>query len=246
MNPQTSSFIQDFWTDFETMKMNRFATSIRGHFDEQLESLRSQVVRMGDVTSEMISLSVEAAASGNQGISQRVVSMDDEVDKLEQRVILETVDMVMRESPVASDLRVLTSTLGVIGEIEKIADDAVKLARRSERLGRPVQGEFKTALAELSSLARNVLASAIRLYVSYDPTLAEEVIESDEIIDKRYAVARHRVIELIKSNPDATAEYLSTMEILHALEHIADRSVAIAKRLQLHYESSDSDIKDAI
>lgn len=212
--------------------------TLRGYYDERIEQIRAEIVRMGNVSSEMIELAVDAAATGNQARADEVIERDDQVDFLEEEVIRNTVLLVMQESPVASDLRMLTSTLGVIGEIEKVADDAVKLARRSLRLKGKFPGELRSSLMEMGVAARRTLAGAIRLYAQYDPALAVEVIDGDEQIDTMYAVACHRITEFIQRAPQDTELYLSTMEIFHALEHIADRSVAIAKRMRVHYEAS--------
>ena len=214
--------------------------TIRGYFDERIQEIRTEVVRMSNLSSEMIELAVQAATTGNELRAQDVIDRDDEIDELEHRIILETVQLVMREAPVASDLRTLTSTMGVIGEIEKVADDAVKLARRSARLGKDFPGEMRSALVELSVAARNALASASRLYVEYDAKLAQDLIDSDENIDRMYGEACSRITELIKSNASDIKKYLATMEIFHALEHIADRSVSIAKRMRVHYEGAPS------
>ncbi|MBL8087406.1 MAG: hypothetical protein JNM85_04950 [Chthonomonas sp.] len=212
--------------------------TLRGYYDNRIEQIRSEVVRMANVSSEMIELAVEAASSGNASRAEEVIARDDQVDFLEEEVIRNTVLLVMQEMPVAGDLRILTSTLGVIGEIEKVADDAVKLARRAKTVEGKFPGEMRAALIDMGVAARRALASAIRLYTQYEPELAAEVIDGDEEIDTMYAVACHRLVELIQAKPAETDDYLATMEIFHALEHISDRSVAIAKRMRVHYESS--------
>lgn len=193
---------------------------------------------MGNVATEMVRLAVESALSGDLEVASRVVEMDDEVDRLESESLHRTVLTVVREAPVASDLRVLVSTIGVIGEIEKVADDAVKLARRATKLSGQFPGELKAALAELGNHANQAFASALRLYAEYDADLAREVIRSDKAIDSEYKSARNRVFEMIKANPTATEPLVRTIEVFHALEHVADHAVEIAARLRMHYDIS--------
>lgn len=215
--------------------------TLRGYFDDRLRDLQSQIVRMASVSNEMIERAIEAATTGNVSRAQEVIHQDDHVDDLEQKVIRETVLLVMREMPVARDLRVLTSTLGVIGEIEKIADDAVKLARRAITLGNRFPGELRTSLIEMGVASRRSLANATKLYTEYEPELAQTVIADDDTIDTLYTLACARIVDLMRQHPDRIEDYLSTMQMFHALEHIADRSVAVAKRLRLHYENFESD-----
>lgn len=211
--------------------------TLRRYYDERIDQIRSEIVRMGNLANEMIELAVEAAHTGNAELANEVIERDDQIDYIEEEVIRNTVLTVMQEAPVANDLRMLTSTLGVIGEIEKVADDAVKLARRSGLIGERFPGEMRAALVDIGVNARKAVASSIRLYTAYSSDLATSIISFDEEIDAQYSVACQRVVGLIEENPSETERYLKTIEIFHALEHIADRAVAIAKRLRVHYET---------
>jgi phosphate transport system protein len=211
--------------------------SVRGSFDERISEIRTEIIRMGNLSSEMIDLAVQAATTGNEDHAREVIVRDDLVDSLEEEVIRATVMLVMREAPVAGDLRTLTSTLGVIGEFEKVADDAVKLARRARKVRGFFPGELKSSLVEMAGQSRKLLASCVRLYTHYDAALASEIVDADDVVDKQYSIACQRIIELIRENPVHAEKYVATMEIFHALEHIADRCVSVAKRLRVHYES---------
>jgi len=209
--------------------------TFRPIFDEKLTEIRSDILRMGGIAGDMTRLAVSAALNGNIDLSHHVIDMDDEVDRLEKEILQKTVLTVGLETPVAGDLRLLVSTLGITGEIEKVADDAVKLARRANKLAGHFPGEMKLALLDLGDAARRAFASALRVYAEYDADLADEVIRSDEQIDGQYVSARNRVFELIRANPAETEYLVRTIDAFHALEHIADHAVEIAVRLRLHY-----------
>lgn len=212
--------------------------TFRHHYDEHLQQIRSKVIHMGNLASEMVRLAVDSVLAGDIELASQVVAMDDEVDALESELLHRCVLTVLREAPVAGDLRTLISTIGVLGEIEKVADDAVKLARRATKLTGQFPGELKSSLVELGNLVRQAFASALRLYSEYDADLAEQVIQSDKEIDSGYKRARNRVFEMIKANPDATEHLVRTIEAFHALEHVADHAVEIASRLQMHYDTA--------
>lgn len=209
--------------------------TLRQHFDERLEDVKSDVIRMGGVALDMVKMAVDAALNGEIELAAEIVRIDDEVDRLEEDLVQKTVLVVMQESPVGSDLRLLAATLGVIGEIEKVADDAVKLARRANKLSTEFPAEMKSALSEMGEIARHMFASAMRLYTDYDEGLAKQIVKSDKDMDTRYRTARDRVFGLIRKNPDATEQLVRTIEIFHALEHVADHAVEIAGRLQIHH-----------
>lgn len=210
--------------------------TVRQRLDDRHQHLQTDILRMAGIANDMVRLAVEAVISGDVELARSVIAMDDEVDSLEKETLNATVRAVGLEAPVASDLRMLVCTLGVIGEVEKIADDAVKLARRSAKLTGHFPAEMKLALHQLGEEARRVFAASMRLYVEYSTELAEEIVSSDEAIDGQYVKARNRVFDLIRDNPQETEHLVRTIEAFHALEHVADHAVEIASRMRMHHE----------
>ncbi|MCE9558624.1 MAG: hypothetical protein K8R88_06705 [Armatimonadetes bacterium] len=217
---------------------------LRRMYDEKLETIREHIVHMSTMATEMIEQAIEAVLTGDIDLANMVISRDDLVDALEETVIRETVLLVMQEAPVAGDLKFLTATLGVIGELEKVADDAVKLARRAKKIDGHFPDDMRSALGDLATNAKRSLAGAIRLYTSYDSNLAQEIITLDEKIDLQYSVARKRLILIMQQRPEEAENCVIAMGIFHALEHVADHAVAIAKRLRVHYESRSLSLED--
>lgn len=214
--------------------------TFRKQYQEKLDEIRADVIRMGNRANEMVRMAEEALLNGDTMAASQVIKLDDEVDDLERQILTKAIVVVMQESPVAADLRFLMSTVGILGEIEKVGDDAVKLARRATKLSGKFPFELKVALQELGEQARSAFMHALRVYSEFDAAVANEVIKSDEQIDKNYRKARDRVFDLIQKNPADTADLVRTIEAFHALEHVADHAVAIAVRAQMVYEPSGS------
>jgi len=197
---------------------------------------------MGGDANEMVRLAVESTLNGDLELANRVIAADDRVDDFERAVVNKTVIAVMQESPVAADLRFLVSTLGVVSEIEKVGDDAVKLARRATKLSGQFPPEMRVALLELGEAARRSFNSSIRLFSDYSTELSVEIVRGDKEIDTAYSQARNKVFNLIQQNPEATEHLVRTIEAFHALEHVADHAVAIAVRLRMVYEAEHTQI----
>jgi phosphate transport system protein len=195
---------------------------------------------MGGMAGDMVRMAVEAALTNDSELAKKVIAMDDEVDRLDYETLEHAAMTVMTEQPVASDSRMLASALGILGEIEKAADDATKLAERSLKLAGLFPSEMKRPLSEMSEEARKVFAGSLRLFSDYDHDLAVELRKADSEIDQMYSNARGRIFELIQENPKATEHLVRAIEIFHALEHVADHAEEIAKRLMLHYEPHSS------
>ena len=168
---------------------------------------------------------------GNQ--AHDIVRDDDQVDAAERQITTDAVTFVAQESPVASDLRFLVSTLGVVSEIEEVADDAVKLARRSIKLGSGFPSSMKIQLNELSELSRRQFMSAIRLYSEFEHELAQTIVDRDNEVDAGFGRARDQLLEIMKQDASNATSLVRTIEVFHALEHVSDHAVSIAKRMQL-------------
>ena len=218
--------------------------SLRQHFEEKLEEIRSDVIRMGGDANEMVRMAVDATLNGDLELAARVIGADDRVDEYERVIVGKTVLVVMQESPVAADLKFLVSTLGVVSEIEKVGDDAVKLARRANKLSGQFPAEMRLALMELGEAARKSFNSSLRLFSEYSSELSIEIIEGDKAIDTAYSVARNRVFSLIQATPAATEHLVRTIEAFHALEHVADHAVAIAVRMRMLYNVESTNRPD--
>jgi phosphate transport system protein len=218
-------------------RKNRLLNPMRQHFTEILDSIRNDVVRMGSRSMELVKQATDAALNGDLEQAQAVIQADDEIDQYEQELYRRTFLTVMQENPVAADFRFLVSTLGVVGEIEKAADDAVKLARRARKLKGLFPPELRVALLELGEESRRMFAASLRLFAEYTSELAQEIIDSDEEIDTRYSVARQRVLEMIPDNPEQSEALVRTIDCFHALEHVADHAVEIAQRMRMLYNA---------
>jgi len=213
---------------------------LRTHYSQTLEEIRHEVIRMGAKVNDLVKLAVDAAIQGDLELAQRVIHEDDQIDQLEHELHQRTVVTVMKEAPVGTDFRFLVSAMGVIGELEKAADDAVKLARRVRKLSGQFPTELKVSLMELSDESRRMFNASVRLFADYTSELAREIVASDKEVDTKYSQARARVIEMIRENPENTENLVRTIDSFHALEHIADHAVEIARRMTMLYESRPS------
>ena len=197
---------------------------------------------MGAISAEMVRLATEATINGDIELARQVMGMDDEIDEMDRSTLQMSMITLMQQAPVATDLRMIVSTMGVVGEIERVADDAVKLARRAKKLSGHFPSEMKLALHELGEEARKAFLLSIKLYNDYDDDLAKEIIRMDHEIDTRYVEERKKVFDLISSQPENTEMLVRTIDAFHHLEHVADHAVEIAYRLKIlnNHSSSDS------
>lgn len=210
--------------------------SYRERRDEVHDRLQGEVLRMGAQAAEMVRLAVEAAVEGNLDLINQVIDQDDQIDTQEADILKSTVSAVALENPVASDLKFLMSTLGIVGEIEKVGDHAVKLARRLKKLHGSFPADLKLALHQMGEMARLEFSDSLRLYVEYDPEFARQIIAGDEAIDKQFSRTRDAIWERIRLEPSEVETFARAISVFQALEHVADHAVEIARRLRHFHE----------
>lgn len=193
---------------------------------------------MGTEAHELVRNAVEATLNGDINLAAEVIAADDAVDTAERETLQRAVLVVLQQAPVATDLRLLLSTFEIVGEIEKVGDHAVKLARRGRKLAGQFPAEMRRPLAELGEQARKQFAASLRLYSEYSSKLASEIIHGDETVDDAYTAACAHVYRLIEVNPQNAEALVRTIDCFHALEHVADHATSIAKRLAMLHEPS--------
>lgn len=216
----------------------------RQQFDDNIEEIRALIHRMGDCVVEMIDLGVRCALDPDPQLVQRVRNLDNVVDDSERRAVELVVESMLRQSPVASDLRLLTSTLSIIGELEQAGDDAEKMASRAHRIQSDLPDQFRSILYDLAQEVAEILRSAISLYDHYTDALAERILTLDDRVDSTYKSARRQFITMMDEQPGSAGTLFRCISVFHALEHAADRAVEITKRLRIHYRGYDEPVPD--
>ncbi|MBN8690208.1 MAG: hypothetical protein J0L72_05380 [Armatimonadetes bacterium] len=206
----------------------------RKEFDAQVEEVRHLLREMGDTVCKMTLDAVEGAVGDDPELLDQVAAQDLEVDALESRIMEQVFRLIVLQAPVASDARLLTSTISIVGELEQAGDDAVKLARRAKKIGGNFRDDLRAPLGALAESVVQMISDAVELYEDYNEERAIAIVQADEMIDSAYKKARKRIMELANED-SAMREMFRTIEIFHALEHVADHAVEIAKRLQVFH-----------
>jgi phosphate transport system protein len=208
----------------------------RIQYTGNLRILEADAIRLGSLVLEMVSVSTRIAIEDNDSLTSKVMAWEDEVDHVERDLVRQVIERLARESNPAGDLLLLTATLFLINELEKIADEATKLASRVSKLRGEFPFEMKDLLQDMSKLAQGNLRDSLRLYSQYSRLAASEIIARDDDVDRAFKTSRNILLTKIQEDPSNTRHLLRCLEIFHALEHVSDRAADIARRLQNCYE----------
>lgn len=204
---------------------------LRAHYSEELEQLHLQVELMGVRVDENLERMREVLTHGGVALVDVALAADDEIDAMNVSLTERCYDLLARESPVASDLRLVTSVLRVTGELERIGDLAlriVKLAPDHESL--VADGECHDVLLAMADEALDRYRAALRAWASRDLTLAEELTRPSAAMEMAADRLTRRVLQL--GGPDCVPMALRVTSAARALDRIADHTVVLGARLR--------------
>lgn len=195
-------------------------------FDLELESVRANVLRMGGLVEEQITRSVEALTTGNMTLADDVIAEDHSVNALEVQLDEEVAHIIARRAPTASDLRMLMMVVKTITDLERIGDEAAKIARmaklihKSERLVTPRFNEVKY----MSSLVLDMLRKALDGFARLDASNAAAIARQDDEVDEEFRLNLRHLITFMMEDPRTISVSIDIMFVAKAIERMGDHA----------------------
>ncbi|MDD6273580.1 MAG: phosphate signaling complex protein PhoU [Clostridiaceae bacterium] len=201
---------------------------MRSKFDEQLEYLNVELIKMGALCEEAISSAIKALLDDDREMSRKAHDTDREIDQKERDIEALCLKLLLQQQPVARDLRVISSALKMISDMERIGDQAADIAEiTSFIIGSNAQGRIH--LRDMALAAINMVTESIDSFVEKDMALAEHVIQADDVVDALFLKVKTELISLIQNDNGGAETYLDLLMIAKYLERIGDHATNIAE-----------------
>ena len=208
-------------------------TSPRKHtdksYDKELDDLRSQLLTLGGKVENEIALSMRALAERDSKVAEEVLTADREVNRLEVIVDETCRRLLALRQPAASDLRLITTALKVVVDLERIGDLAVNIAQRAIDLNQSPPLRPVHDLQKLADLCQKQLRSALDAFVDGDAPRAEAVIKDDELIDALYHNLFNELLGLMMEDSKNIRRANSLMFVAKHLERLGDHATNVAE-----------------
>ena len=201
---------------------------MRSRFDEQLSSLNSALIEMGALCEEVIDIVTKSLADGNRHLANKVAPLDCEIDRMERSIESMCLKLLLHQQPVARDLRMISSALKMITDMERIGDQAEDIAEIIGFLDRDA-GMRGTSLQRMGEAASGMVAQSVEAYVGKDLDLARSVVSQDDIVDSLFIEVKKELTGEVASNPDEGEYILDLLMIAKYFERIGDHAVNIAQ-----------------
>ena len=201
---------------------------IRSRFDEQLELLNRELIEMGALCEQVISMAARALMSGDTKLAAQITPLDGEIDQMERDVESRCLKLLLQQQPVAKDLRQVSAALKMVTDMERIGDQASDIAEIIGYLkGRG--GEDCAFIGQMGEATIRMVSGSIDAFVRRDTKLADEVIAHDDIVDAYFLKVKTALIQYIAASPDDGEYALDLLMIAKYFERIGDHAVNIAE-----------------
>ena len=214
------------------LKQEDYQQHISARFNEELESLRNHMLEMGGKVEHQLSNALEALLRRDSGEAELIVSRDTEVNEMEMAIDDECASILARRQPTASDLRLVVAIIKVNTDLERIGDEAAKVAKQAVRMSE--DGASPSNLVEVRHIGSRVgtmLRNALDAFARLDVEMAVSVVKGDTEVDKEYGSAMRSLVTFMMEDPRDIGAILNEMWALRSLERIGDHACNIAEHV---------------
>ena len=201
---------------------------MRNVYNEQLRMLHQNMTEMGAQCESAVSLAVQAVTLGSEELAARVFEVDAGIDKMERDIESLCLKLLLKQQPVGSDLRDISSALKMISDLERIGDQASDIAD----LYRYTSGAVDKTSADLREMAQEsvkMVNESIDAFVRRDLVMAREVIAYDDVVDRWFERIKTDLIAAISADNTKGEYYLDLLMVAKYLERIGDHATNIAE-----------------
>ncbi len=201
----------------------------RNQFDKELEELKLSLIHMGDMVIDNINEGFRSFLSLDIALAQSIIEKDKLVNEQEYKIEKECMRIILREQPVAKDLRLITAVLKMITDLERIGDHAADISKMTIFMEN-THHHFEAKQAGLITQAcSKMISQSLESFVNNDIELAFEVIREDDIVDNYFDEIKKSVADAIRSSTIDADYALYLMMVAKYLERIGDHAVNIAE-----------------
>jgi len=203
-------------------------THILGNFQRALDELTSDLDRMAGLVVQNVDYAVRGLLQRDTGLCTTVIADDEEIDHLEMKIDDEGLKIIALFQPVASDLRKVVSAMKVSSNLERVADQAVGIAKRARKINKNTEVGETRLVEPIYEQAATLLRRSLEAYRDGDVGIALEVKEKDALLDKAFKATAKKLTRRMEEDREHIKDYLDLQFIIRFLERIGDHAKNIS------------------
>jgi phosphate transport system protein len=200
-----------------------------GLFDAALRELRNSLLTMSSIAQRNLESAGRGLLDRNTNLCSLVIGDDDEVDDLERLTDREAMEILLRFSPVAQDLRVVLASMRIATNLERVSDQAVGIARRARKMNKHPEVVISKSVEPVMQLAKELIRDSMKAFAEGNVALALSVIGRDKDLDRRYRALTKEFTRAMEIDQANIRTYLHLTFVVRAFERVGDHAVNIAE-----------------
>jgi phosphate transport system protein len=199
-------------------------------FDVELDQIRSKVLQLGGLVERQIVRAMEALAEGDLILCEQVINADHDVNRLEVELDEACVHIIARRQPAAIDLRMIMTVIKTITDLERIGDEAKKIAKQARAL-HSADTAFvpKLELRHAAEIVVDMLRQSLDAFARTDCSTATDVVRRDKAVDAEFKAAMRQLITFMIEDPRTISRALELLFIAKSIERIGDHAKNVAE-----------------
>lgn len=201
------------------------------HFLRELEKIKKRILSLGAMVEERVYVAIKALETRDADAAKKIIISDHEIDEMEVEIEEECLKILALYQPVAIDLRFLTAVIKINNDLERIADEAVNIAKRVSIIAKREKLDISFNYSLMAGKAEYMLKKSLDAFVNLDIDLALKVCILDDEVDEMQRKAYDRIKQAIGEYPDRVGYLINLLLISHHLERIADHGTNIAEEV---------------
>ncbi len=208
-------------------------------FDAELETFRSDLLRMGEVAVRQVRDALQALVTGDTKLAEQVIAADDELDELEKRIDTEAIRYMNLRSPIATELRLVIVGMKASHDLERVGDEATSIAKRAIKLAAEPPLKPYVDIPRMAQTAIEMLRAALDCFIHSDNEKAIAVVKRDKEVDAVNKQLYRELSSYMIEQPGTITRALELMFISKSLERIADHATNIAEEMVFLSDAQD-------
>ena len=217
-----------------------FENHIMKQFDDELEEIRTRLMEMGGKVEQQLQNAIRAVSEADSKLAEEVIAEEQRVDDMEVDIDEACILIIARRQPAASDLRLVMMVTKAVNDLERIGDEAKKIANHAVILAE--QGGTSEGYTEVRHLGQSVssmLANALDAFARFDVEAAMRTLEEDKQIDLDYKTALRELVTYMMEDPRSITRVINILWVIRSLERIGDHAKNLCEQIVFVVKGKD-------
>ncbi len=212
-------------------------------FEHELQVLKENLIEMGQLIENAIEKTLVAFESQNEGMANEIIQEDRNINDIEKTIEARCLSLILKQQPVARDLRIVTTALKVVTDMERIGDHAADIAELIVREKREPIYELVKHIPEMGKVSKQMVHDSVAAFTNVNVEEAREIIKRDDLVDDLFDKVKEEVATLLRASSEHVDQCVDILMIAKYFERIGDHAVNICEWTEFHETGSVNNIR---